>query len=120
MKLLKPKDTDELTTYQGEYSETKLWSKLSKFARQLGKDLVYQVLVLYYVMKSPDVPFKTKSIIVGALGYLILPLDLIPDVIPMLGFTDDAAAIAQAYMAVKNSITPDIEAQARNKTNEWF
>ena len=120
METRKPKNREELKKYQGEYSETKLWNKLRKFAGKLGKDVVYQILVLYYVMKSPDVPLKTKSIVIGALGYLILPIDLIPDVIPVLGFTDDAAAIAMAYKAVKDSITPDIEKQAHGKISEWF
>ena len=71
-------------------------------------------------MKSPDVTLKDKSVIIGALGYLILPLDLIPDFIPIVGITDDVSAIALAYKTVKGSITPEIEAQARNKIKDWF
>lgn len=120
MKIMKPQNTEELTKYRNEYSEPKLWNKLGRFAGRLGKEVVFQVLVLYYAMMSPDVSIKNKSIVIGALGYLILPLDLLPDFIPLLGFTDDAAAIAMAYKAVKSSITPAIELQARNKLNDWF
>ena len=77
-------------------------------------------LVLYYVLQSPDVTVSNKALILGALGYFILPLDLIPDVIPALGFTDDAAALALAYKAVQASVTPEIEAKAQAKVDEWF
>lgn len=114
------KDERQLVKYRDDYSEPKLWAKLSRTAGRLGRELVYQTLVLYYVLKSPDVPLRHKSVIVGALGYLILPLDMIPDAIPLLGFTDDAGAIAMALDAVRSSVTPAIEAQARRKTDEWF
>ena len=120
MKTQKPKNVQELLKYQNEFSETKLWDKLGEYAGKLGKELVYQVLVLYYVMKSPDISLKTKAIIIGALGYLILPIDLIPDIMPVVGFTDDAATIAMALEAVATSVTPAIEKQARRKMNDWF
>lgn len=113
-------NTDELKKYQKDYSDSKLWNKLAKFAGKLGNQTVYQVLVLYYMMKSSDVSIKDKSIILGALGYLILPLDLIPDAIPVLGFTDDVSAIAMAYKTIQSSITPDIEEKANRKLAEWF
>ena len=49
-----------------------------------------------------------------------MPIDLIPDVIPGLGFTDDAAALVTVIKVVKNNITPEIENQAREKLSEWF
>ena len=48
-----------------------------------------------------------------------MPVDLIPDFI-LLGFTDDAAALAAVIKVVKNNITPEIENQAREKLSEWF
>ena len=77
-------------------------------------------LLLFYVLQSPDVPIAKKTIIIGALGYLILPFDFIPDFIPALGFTDDAAALAAALKTIKSSITPEIEAKAKAKANEWL
>ena len=52
--------------------------------------------------------------------YLILPVDLIPDAIPMVGFSDDLAALVAVYVAMKRSITPAIEAQAKAKLAKWF
>ena len=56
----------------------------------------------------------------STLGYLILPLDLIPDAIPVLGLTDDAAAIKLAYDTIRTSITPEIERRATAKLCQWF
>ena len=116
----KIKDTDDLQKYQKDYSETKLWNKLSVFAGKIGREALYQTLVLYYVMKSPNVSMKYKATVCGALGYLILPFDMIPDAIPALGLTDDISAIAVAYKAVLDAVTPEIEQQARDKIKEWF
>ena len=109
-----------MAKYQDEYSDEKLWDKLKKFAAKLGGKATYYALILYYVLQSPDVTVANKALILGALGYFILPIDLIPDVIPALGFTDDAAALALAYKAVEASVTPEIEAKAQAKIDEWF
>ena len=77
-------------------------------------------LVLFYTLKSPKVNVRDKAVILGALGYFILPVDLIPDFIPALGFTDDFAALMLALKAISESVTPEYEAQADAKLLEWF
>ena len=68
-------------------------------------------------MQSPTMPAKDKAIIVAVLGYFILPTDLIPDLITVLGFTDDAAALIWAIKTVKKNITPEVESQAKEKSD---
>lgn len=111
---------NEIKKYEGNYSDSGFWGKLAKFALKIGEPVVYDALLLFYLLKSPSCPVQQKALILGALGYLILPADLVPDVIPLLGFTDDAAAIATVIKVVKNNITPEIENQAREKLSEWF
>lgn len=94
--------------------------KLSKFAKKAGIKVVYAALLLYYVLQSKDVPAKEKAKIIGALGYLILPVDLIPDAIPVLGFTDDLTALLWAIHAVRSYITLEIEQQAKRRLSDWF
>lgn len=110
---------DDLLKYQENYSEDKLWDKMKKFAKKLGGKSIYYVLVLYYVLQSKDVSLQNKALILGALGYFILPIDLIPDVIPAMGFVDDGAALALAFKAVKDSVTPEIEAKAKEQLGDW-
>lgn len=108
------------STYQKEYSDSKFWIKVRALAKEAGYQVVYKALLLYYVLKSTDVPYQQKLIILGTLGYLICPLDLIPDCIPVAGYTDDLAALAAIIKVVKDNISPAIEKQAQNKANELF
>ena len=56
-----------------------------------------KVIVLWNAFNSPDTPTKTKALIIGGLIYMISPIDLIPDIIPILGLTDDAGVLAMIY-----------------------
>ena len=102
------------------FSDDKFWGKLKKFAKKAGASVVYAVLLLYYTLQKPEVPMKTKSIIIGALGYFILPLDLIPDVFVGLGYTDDLGALGIALFQVAMYIDEDIKNQAKEKLKDWF
>lgn len=106
--------------YQEHYSEPKFAGKLAKVAKSAGRKMVYAALLLYYVLKSPSVKKGDKTTIIGALGYFILPLDILPDFIPMVGFTDDLSAILLALHAVWKNITPEIKAMAAAKASELF
>ncbi|WP_108670382.1 YkvA family protein [Peribacillus acanthi] len=102
------------------YSDDKLWSKLVKFGKKAGSSVVYACLLLFYTLQKPEVPMKTKTIIIGALGYFILPLDLIPDFAAGIGFTDDLGALGVALIQVAMHIDDDIKVKARGKLQEWF
>lgn len=106
--------------YHSYYSESKLWDKVKKVAKAAGVKAIYMVLLLYYVLQSPDVSMADKAKIYGALGYFILPLDLIPDAIPVVGYTDDIAALLWALHAVWSNITPEMQCRAKQKLHEWF
>ena len=109
-----------LDDYAEFFNDSRLWKKLGKVARKAGRKAVYYVLVLYYVSRDPSVPRSLKLKVLGALGYFILPLDFIPDVIVALGFTDDLAALAWALFTMRKYITPEIQAKARERLREWF
>ena len=111
----KPKDVEK---YQVNYSENKLLRKLSSVAKWAGAKVVYAVLLLYYILRSPNISVADKSKIYGALGYFILPTDLVLDFIPMMGYTDDMAALLWALHTVINNLTPEIKQQAKDKLTE--
>ena len=112
-----PKDIEK---YQGHYNENKFLAKLPKVARKAGVKLVYAALLLYYVLRSKTVSNADKTKIYGALGYFLLPFDILPDFIPLAGYTDDLTAIIWAVHTVWKNITPEIKSQAAAKTREWF
>ncbi len=104
-----PKDIEK---FQKHYDEGKFTSKLPKIARRAGSKLVYAVLLLYYVLQSPGVSKADKSKIYGVLGYFLLPLDILPDFIPLAGYTDDLTAVICAVHLVWKNICPEIKARA--------
>ena len=104
--------------YEDKYSESGLWDKIRKNIAKIGVKVIYQALLLYYVAQSPNCPAKIKAGIIGALGYLISPIDLIPDIMPGIGYADDAAAIATAVALAQIYITDEIKAQAKAKIAE--
>ncbi len=112
-----PKDIEK---YRKHYDEGKFGAKLPKVARKAGSKLVYAVLLLYYVLQSPGVTKADKTKIYGALGYFLLPLDILPDFIPLAGYTDDLTAVIWAVHTVWKNITPEIRAKAAGKTRQWF
>ena len=105
----------DIEKYRDKYSEEGLWEKIRKNIAKIGVKVIYQALLLFYVAQSPHCPAKIKAGIIGALGYLISPLDLIPDFMPGIGFADDAAAIAAAVALAQVYINDEIRAQARAK-----
>ena len=106
--------TSELSDYGDNYSDSGFWNKVKK----LGKKVLKPALQLYYVMKESSTPLDTKGLIIGALGYLILPIDLIPDFIPVAGYTDDLAALLAVVKMCKEHITPEIERKVRKDLGE--
>ena len=68
--------------YKDKFSESGFVEKISRVAKRAGSKLVYAALILYYTLESPKVSLKDKAYIIGALGYLISPLDVVPDAIP--------------------------------------
>jgi uncharacterized membrane protein YkvA (DUF1232 family) len=106
--------------YTKEYTESKLLAKIMKFAKSAGIKVIYLVLLLYYTLQQASTPKLAKSMIMGGLGYFILPIDLVPDIIPMVGFTDDLTALVSVLLAVALFINDDTKIKAKEKLSTWF
>ena len=96
-------------------------NNLGQYAQRVGRTVARPAVILYFVLRDPATPKKDKYIVYAALAYLVLPINLISAKrIPILGWADEAAAIALAYKRVKNNITPAIEMQADALLDRWF
>lgn len=113
------KKIDGYCSYGCYFSTSELWNKIKNVAQKAGIKVVYAVLLLYYVATDENVSLSDKAKIYGALGYFILPIDLIPDIVPG-GYVDDMSALLWALRAVWDNITPEIERKAKTKLREWF
>lgn len=106
--------------YVVAYSEDKLFNRIIKFAKKAGIKLVYIVLLLFYTLQKSTTPKFAKSIIIGGLGYFIMPLDMVSDFIPVIGFTDDLTALISVLITVALFIDEEIKLKAKSKLKEWF
>ncbi len=113
-------DDVDMSKHEKDYSEQGFWDKVQNYAAKAGVTLIYKALQLYYVAQSPDCPMKVKAGIYSALGYFILPLDIIPDVTPVVGFSDDLAAIGMALVLAQAYLTPEVDAQAKERIVSIF
>lgn len=91
----------------------KFWRKLRGVVARLP--FAEDLLAAYYCAFDRATPLNVKATLVGAIAYFILPIDAIPDVLPMIGFTDDAAVLAAALRLVASHITPEHRTVAREK-----
>ena len=110
----------DFMNYGGKFSKREFAEKISRIAKRAGAKLVYAALILYYTLQSDKVSKKDKAIIIGALGYMISPLDAIPDAIPIAGLTDDLAVLLYVLKKVWSDIDPEIQAKAKNRLSKWF
>lgn len=110
----------DLIKYSPHYSERGFSAKLARVAKKAGINVIYYALLLHGILMSNNVSRTDKVKIIAVLGYFICPVDLIPDAIPALGYTDDVAALLWTLKTVWVNITPDIEAAAKNRLHKWF
>ena len=106
--------------YEKEYSESGLKDKIAKYGKVIGAEILYKALQLWYVLQKDDVPAGTKAAIMGALGYLISPLDFIPDLTPVLGYSDDLVAITFAMLKIQGYVDEDVKMKAKNMLSKVF
>lgn len=109
----------DFMSYSNKFTNGEFLEKISKIAKRAGAKLIYVALILYYTLQSDKVAIKDKAIIIGALGYLISPLDVIPDAIPIVGLGDDLAVLLYVLNKIGN-ISDAIKDKAKSKLNKWF
>ena len=110
----------DFMSYANKFSQSEFAEKIARIAKRAGAKLVYAALILYYTLQSDKVSKADKAIIIGALGYMISPLDVIPDAIPIAGLTDDLAVLLYVLKKVWTGIDPEIVEQAKSKLSRWF
>lgn len=106
--------------YEEAYSEDDFWSKVKNYAKVAGESVLEPALKMYYAAMDSDTPVWAKGIIFAALGYFISPIDAIPDITPVIGYTDDLGVLVAALAAVASHIKEEHTAKARETLKQWF
>jgi uncharacterized membrane protein YkvA (DUF1232 family) len=110
----------DFMNYANKFSRKDFVEKIARIAKGAGAKLVYAALILYYTLQSDKVSATNKAMIIGALGYLISPLDVVPDAIPIAGLADDLGVLVFVLKKVWTDIDPDIQVKARKRLSKWF
>lgn len=106
-----PADTSWDVSRERAYVRGGFWTKAKRVAASLP--FAEDLLAAYYCAFDRNTPRHVQAALIGALAYFVLPFDLIPDMLPMLGYTDDAAVLATAIKLVATHIRPEHRAAAK-------
>lgn len=87
------------------------WQKLKRTAAHVP--FAEDAVAAYYAAFDHDTPVRVRATLLGALAYFVLPLDAIPDILPVIGFSDDAAVMFLAFQTLTSNITPAHQAAAK-------
>lgn len=109
-----------MNKYRRFFSESGFWAKMKQYAKAAGVKTVYSALLLFYAYKRKETPAWAKRSVLGVLGYLIMPLDIIPDLSPIIGYTDDLGFLSMCLVIIAAFINDEVKAQAREKLATWF
>ncbi|MEP2775221.1 MAG: YkvA family protein [Luteolibacter sp.] len=114
------KKIDFRTHFPEAFSLPGFWRVVQKVAKRGGRKLLAGALTLFFCMRDSETPAWAKSVIIGALGYLIFPMDLIPDTILGAGFTDDWSVIVGALATVAAHIKEEHKERASAFAGRFF
>lgn len=106
--------------YAEQYSEPAYWDKLKRYATQAGQEVIEKSLWLYYAAQKPETPKWAKATIYGALAYFVSPIDALPDITPIIGYSDDISVILAAVGTLSMYIDDKVKKQAQKKMKDWF
>ena len=110
----------DFMSYANKFSQSEFVEKISRIAKRAGAKLVYAALILFYTLQSDKISAKDKAIIIGALGYMISPIDVVPDAIPIVGLSDDLAVLLYVLKKVWTDVDPEIQIKAKKRLSKWF
>ena len=109
-----------LKKYNSSFSVSNLWIKLTKFAKVIGVKAVYSILLLFYAYRRKDTPRWAKNIVIGTLGYFLSPIDAVPDLTPIIGYTDDIGVLSFGLVTIAAYINDEVKKKAKTRLDSWF
>jgi len=109
--------TVEATVIDSELVDESL---LRRLLVRAGRTLASPALEALELLLDPGTPSPVRLTMLAALSYLLMPADLIPDILPVAGFSDDLVALTAVIGVWRNHLTPTIQARAQRRLDQWF
>ena len=97
-----------------------VWQKLRKHSVAIGQKTVYSVLLMFYAFRRSETPTFARTIILGTLGYFLAPFDSIPDLTPVIGYTDDLGVLSFGLVTIAAYINDEVRIKARKALKGVF
>ncbi len=111
---------NNIQQYIKYFDEIQLFDKLGVVGKKIGSKVVFYVIIMAMLIGDTKIPLKVRLVFMAALGYLILPTDLVADLLPAIGFTDDIAFLSFAISNAREYITPEVKDKAKEKMGQWI
>ena len=111
--------TDKLKGFASKFNANEFLDKILKYAKKIGVEITRQALQLYFVLMKPEVPAEDKLLIMGALAYFVITLDIVPDFL-LGGFLDDGIGLGYAIKKVYQYIDDDVNRKVDEKLKSLF
>lgn len=106
--------------YSSQYNDDNFWNKIKNYAKAAGETVLEPALKLYYSAEDADTPKWAKATVYGALGYFISPIDAIPDITPVVGYTDDLGVLVAATASIVAHIKEEHVKKAKETLKKWL
>jgi len=110
----------DLNKFAKNFSERKFVKKAKALLAIVGYKSIYSALLLFHAYKRKETPYWAKHIVLGALGYLLTPIDFLPDLTPIIGYTDDIGILSFGLMTIACYVSPEVRIAARKNLKTWF
>ncbi|EGR0741485.1 TPA: YkvA family protein [Vibrio cholerae] len=111
---------DKNNEYASQFNDDSFWDKVKGYAKAAGETVLEPALKLYYAASDSDTPVWAKTVVYGALGYFISPIDAIPDITPIVGYSDDLGVLIAATASVAAHIKDKHTQKAKETLKQWF
>ena len=112
--------TKNIKQYIDFYDELELFSMLKVAGKKLGSQVILYALIMVTLIGDSKIPMKVRLVFMAAIGYLILPTDIVADFLPVIGFTDDIAFLTYVVSSASEYITPEVRDRAKDKMEKWI
>ena len=106
-----------------KYSDDSFWDKVSKvaqIAKSAIKEVLHKALILYFAAKDENTPAWATTVVFSALAYFIMPIDVIPDYLPVVGYSDDLSVLAGALVTIALHVKKEHRELADQKMDDLF
>ncbi len=111
---------EHLDKFAKRFSVPAFWAFLRRNARLVGIKVAYAALLMFYAYNRKETPRWARRIVLGTLGYLLTPLDALPDLTPFVGYTDDLGILSFGLVTIAAYVNAEVKSKARHRLSDWF